>query len=80
MWEKLGFNVTPSKDVIAILTVNGVIVARTKRSHGRGKLDGQIPHFIRQKMYLNPSQFSDAYNCPMKKSDYLAILREKGRL
>jgi hypothetical protein len=80
MWEKLGFAVRGGKDVHATLTVDGVIVARTKRSHGSGKLDGKIPHFIRQKMYLNENQFDAAYNCPMQKPEYFAILKSKGHI
>lgn len=80
MWTKLGFEITLGKDVFATLTVDGVIVVRTKRSHGAGKLDGQIPHFIRQKMFLNEGQFKDAYDCPMKAPQYLSILKEKGKL
>jgi hypothetical protein len=80
MWTKLGFDITPGKHVFATLTVDGVIVVRTKRSHGAGKLDGHVPHFIRQKMYLTEGQFKDAYDCPMKAPEYHAILKEKGKL
>jgi hypothetical protein len=80
MWTKLGFEITPGKDVFATLTVDGVIVVRTRRSHGAGKLDGQVPHFIRQKMFLNEVQFKEAYDCPMKAPAYLAILKEKKKL
>ncbi len=80
MWTKLGFEIVPGKDVFATLTVDGVIVVRTKRSHGAGKLDGEIPHFIRQKMCLNEAQFADAYNCPMKAPAYLEILKKRGKL
>lgn len=77
MWEKLGFSVRGGDHVRAVLIVNAKIVAHTMRSHGHGKLDGDIPHIIRQKMYLNEKQFADAYECPMKKPEYFAILTAK---
>lgn len=79
MWEKLGYEVYPKKsDVTAILKDGTKIIAWTRRSHGSGKLDGNIPHKIRTQMKLNESQFADAYSCPMKREQYFAILREKG--
>lgn len=80
MWKKLGFDIESGKHVVATLAVDGVIIVRTRRSHGSGKLDGQVPSFIRQKMYLNEREFADAYQCPMKAPAYLAILRDKGKL
>lgn len=79
MWRKLGYDVQEhAKDVKAILKDGTVIVAFSRRSHGSGKLEGVIPHKIRNQMKLNESQFADAYNCPMKQEQYFAILREKG--
>ena len=80
MWEKLGFDIRNARDVIATLRVNGKVVARTKRSHGARKLDGQIPHLIRQQMRLSAAEFKDAYECPLDKEGYLAILERKGLL
>lgn len=80
MWNKLGFEVKAGKHVTATLKVDGAIVVHTMRSHGDGKLDGQIPHFIRQKMFLNDSEFADAYQCPMNAAAYIEILKAKGKL
>lgn len=81
MWTKLGFRVDDSgADVFAILEIDGIIITRTKRSHGSGKLDGQIPHFIRQKMFLNERQFARAYKCPLKEPEYRQILQDKGKV
>jgi hypothetical protein len=78
MWAKLGFDVNEGKrDVTATLIVAGKRVIRTLRSHGKNKLDGNIPSMIRQQMKLNDEQFSDAVRCPLKRDDYLRILREK---
>ena len=78
-WRKLGYDVDETAaDVKAKLVVNGKVVRRTMRSHGRGKISGQIPHFIRQQMSLNEEQFSRAIACPLKAPEYLEILRRKG--
>jgi hypothetical protein len=80
-WHKLGYDVDDrGKHVKATLTVNGKLVAWTKRSHGAGKLEGNIGSLIRQQMRLNEDQFSDAIACPLTYEAYLVILREKGYL
>ena len=79
MWKKLGWSVDLKKrDVTATLVVNGAIVLRSRRSHGSGKLDGVIPQKIRGQMKLNESQFQAAYQCPLQRDEYFAILRLKG--
>ena len=80
MWTKLGFELRSGKHVVATLRVEGAIVVHTRRSHGAGKLDGRIPQFIRQQMFLKPGEFDDAVNCPMKAPDYLTILGARGKL
>jgi hypothetical protein len=81
MWRKLKFSVNEKKaDVTATLVVNGQIVAKTRRSHGSGKLTGRIPHYIRQQMYLSEPQFAEAIACPLDYEGYLTILCSKGRI
>ena len=78
MWKKLGWTIDDSrKDVHALLYVDGVLVLRTKRSHGANKLDGEIPHLIRKQMRLNQPQFREALDCPLTQVEYFRILREK---
>lgn len=80
-WAKLRFDIDrTSRDITATLRVNGKIVVRTRRSHGAGKLDGKVQHFVRQQMKLNENQFADAIACPLQAEDYLAILATKGLL
>jgi hypothetical protein len=76
-WQKLGFSVNATGDIHAKLYVDGKLILRTKRSMGSGKLDGNIPHFIRQQMKLNEDQFARAVECPLTREEYLQILREK---
>jgi hypothetical protein len=81
MWTKLGFTIDYSRrDITAMLVVNDRIVLRTKRSHGAGKLDGEIPHFIRKAMRLNQPQFREAVDCPLSREGYMAILASGGHL
>lgn len=79
MWNKLGFTVEVSGDhVRAHLEIDGIIIVKSRRSHGKGKLDGNIPNMIRNQMKLNESQFRDAHQCPLQRTAYLEILRNKG--
>ncbi len=81
MWEKLGYEVNSSGNhVRASLEVDGKIILKSKRSHGHGKLDGKVPLFIRSDMKLSQPQFIDAYECPLQRDEYFAILRAKGLL
>jgi hypothetical protein len=80
-WEKLGFVILRKRaDVKADLYVGERFVLRTFRSHGRGKLDGNIPYEIRKQMKLNEAEFKAAIDCPLNREGYLAILRRKGIL
>ncbi len=56
----------------------GKLILTTMRSFGSGKLDGNIPHKIRQQMKLNEDQFADLIACPLKREGYVEILRKKG--
>ena len=81
MWRKLGFDIDEKRaDIKATLWVGEKLILRTYRSHGSGKLSGNIPHKIRTQMKLNERQFKDAIDCPLTKEAYFDILREKGAL
>jgi len=81
MWDKFEFTVDASGDhVRALFYVNDVLVLKTKRSHGSGKIDGNVRHFIRQQMKLNEAQFTLAIDCPLTRAEYLQILGAKGLL
>lgn len=81
MWQKLGFTLDyGSADVKANLIIDDKLILRTRRSHGRGRLGGNIPYMIRQQMKLNQAQFEDAIACPLGRQDYLHLLRSKGWL
>lgn len=77
-WSKLEMVVVDSKDRLARFYYEGALILTTKRSHGSGKLDGNVPHLIRQQMKLSQPQFDALIACPLKLDDYIGILRQKG--
>ena len=77
-WEKLGMEIKDSRDRHARFYEGGKLILWTKRSMGSGKLDGKIPHMIRQQMKLNEEQFARLIQCPLKRPEYVQILKEKG--
>lgn len=66
-----------TKDRHALFYVDGKLILRTKRSFGAGKLEGNIPSFIRQQMKLNEDQFGDLIACPLDRNGYIEILKKK---
>lgn len=79
-WGKLQMATKNTGDRHALFYHDGKLIIRTKRSFGSGKLDGNIPHLIRQQMKLNESQFRDVIDCPLTRDGYVEILRGKGLL
>ena len=61
----------------ALFKVGGKLILRTKRSFGSGKLEGDIPSFIRQQMKLNHDQFAELLACPLDRARYIEILKTK---
>jgi hypothetical protein len=77
VWKKFEFTFVKRRDhVVAQLWLDGKMMVKTKRSHGSGKIDGQVPHWIRNQMMLNESQFADAIRCPLTKEQYHKIVRD----
>jgi hypothetical protein len=76
-WKKLGFATKATGDIHARFYVEGKLILHTKRSMGSGKLDGNIPHLIRQQMKLDEQQFALAIECPLTRDQYIKILKEK---
>lgn len=76
-WKKIGMVITDTGDRHAKLYVDGKLIIRTKRSLGSGKLDGNVPHLIRQQMKLSEEQFADLIACPLTRDGYIEILKGK---
>jgi hypothetical protein len=78
MWKKFEFEIDESgRHVKASLRLDGVLIIRTLRSHGHGKLDGNIPDQIRKQMLLAKGEFAPAIDCPMTAQEYHRLVRER---
>ena len=81
VWNKLKLEISEgAKHTKALLRHNDVVVVRTYMSRGAGKLDGDVPHMIRQQMKLNAEQFRLIHDCTYWRSDYLRILTDRGMI
>lgn len=78
IFKKLKMNIREGRDTIATFYYNKKLVVQTRVSHKRGDVGGDIPHFIRQQLKLNEEQFQDLKNCPLERTDYIKILKDKG--
>jgi len=73
--NKLALKTRNSGDRLAWFEHNGLIVVRTKRSHGNKDLPENL---IRQQLKVSESQFSGLISCSISRDDYVKILTEKG--
>ena len=73
--NKLALKTRNAGDRLAWFEHNGVVVVRTKRSHGNKDLPENL---IRQQLKVNESQFSGLISCTISRDDYIHILTEKG--
>ena len=73
--NKLGLKSRNAGDRLSWFEHNGVVVVRTKRSHGNKDLP---EHLIRQQLKLNEHQFSELISCSLTKQGYVDILTAKG--
>lgn len=76
-WAKLEMEIRDTGDKHATFREGGKVILTTMRSHGSGKLDGIIQHKIRQQLKLNEEQFKRLIDCPLKRPEYVEILKEK---
>jgi hypothetical protein len=73
--NKLDLQTRNSGDRLARFEYKGLIVVRTKRSHGNKDLPENL---IRQQLKVHESQFSGLISCSVSKDDYVEILKAKG--
>jgi hypothetical protein len=73
--NKLGMETRNSRDHHAWLVHDGVVVVRTRRSHGKGKF---VPaDKIRCQLKVNEQQFAGLISCHVTKEQYIDILVQK---
>ncbi len=78
VFKKLQMEIRSTKDKHAWFVYEGRRILKTKRSHGRGELKGNIRHLIRQQLKLNDAQFRELVACPLERDGYIEILKQKG--
>ncbi len=77
-WNKLGMEIKDTKDRHARFYHGGRLILTTKRSHGKGPIEGPVQHLIRQQLKLSSSEFGALIACPLTLDGYIKILRTKG--
>ena len=77
-WDKLGMTITETNDRHAKFYYKGKLILATKRSFGSGKIEGRVPHLIRQQLKLTEAEFADLIACPLDLDGYIEILRRRG--
>ena len=77
-WTKLGMAIKDTKDRHARFYYGGKLILATKRSFGKGPLEGPVQHLIRQQLKLTSSEFAELIACPLKLDGYIEILKNKG--
>ena len=70
--------VVNSKDRLARFYYRETLILTTKRSHGSGPIEGNVPYLIRQQMKLSQAQFDNLISCPLGLPEYIQILKTKG--
>lgn len=74
---KLDLQTRNARDRLAWFEYEGKVITRTKRSHGKGELPGDL---IRQQLKLNEKQLAGVLDCSLYREDYVEILKARGLL
>lgn len=77
-FRKVEMEIDTTKDVMARFVVDGVLVAKTKCSGGRGDLKDWELSAIKKQLYLDTAHFNDLVRCPLTREGMIAFYREKG--
>jgi hypothetical protein len=75
--SKLQLEIRDTGDRHAFLIHEGKKVIKTKISHGHCELPD---YWFRKQLYVNEKQLSDLLRCTLSRSDYIGLLKEKGRI
>ncbi|MFA5188910.1 MAG: hypothetical protein WC460_06110 [Patescibacteria group bacterium] len=74
-FSKLDLFIKEGDHKMAWFIYNGKKVLYTKLSHGSGEVSATDK--IRCQLKLNETQFQDLINCPLKKENYIEILKSR---
>ena len=78
VFKKLQMETRESGDTIAKFRYNGKVVLRSKVSHGKGELQGSLPHLVCQQLRVSRPEFDLISGCKYSRPEYEQILRDKG--
>lgn len=79
-FTKLDMKIREGADTLAFFEYGGEDVLFTKVPHGSGDLKGKLPHYVRQQLKLNESDFKALLDCPIDRDKYIEILKQKGEI
>ena len=77
-WDKLEMEISNTNHRHAKFRYGGKLILTSKRSFGRGPIEGPVQHLLRQQLKLNEDQFKALIDCPLKRPGYIEILKTKG--
>lgn len=77
-FKKLGMEIREGKDTLAFFWYKGKLILTSRRSHGKGKIEGNIPNKIRNQLKLREDEFRDLVQCPLDFDGYVALLKKQG--
>lgn len=76
-FRKLQMEIRESGDKLAFFVYEGNRILTTRRSHGKGKIEGNIPHKIRNQLRLSEEEFRDLVRCVFSYDGYVEILKKR---
>ncbi len=77
IFRKLDMEIRETDHIWAYFRYDDKIVTKTRRSLGKGKIEGNIPFFIRQQLKLNEKEFRELLECEFEREGYIDILKSK---
>ncbi len=77
-FKKLRMEIREGKDTLAFFRYKGKLILTTRRSHGKGKIEGNIPDKIRTQLKLRDDEFHNLVQCPLDHDGYVALLKSRG--
>ena len=78
IYDKLEMEIRETHHRWAFFVHGDIVITKTRRSLGKGKLKGITPFLIRQQLKLNEEQFNDLLKSEFRREGYIDILRSKG--
>ncbi len=78
VFNKLELEVRSTNHIYGWLVVDGKKILRVHYSFGKGNIPSKVTDKIRSQLKLDQPGFKNLIACPLSKTDYLEIIKEKG--